>query len=283
MEAVRLALLFFALTATWSHLDCLGQHVSSSLHQQSGGRKVSFVDRGGPCHSSLVSGTGVFFVGAASSGQAEYSGRPLESQDRHHSDGVDASTRVAGSSLDSMGKTVYRPLCNEVQQPPSSVCDSCGGHKSLGCRCVGSLLEKPRRVRFSTVGTLSQSAPESSFGQTSAYPGGSLVVGTALVPSSSRAGVSSTSRPAGHKGGSVSTPVSTQSHHPLHPTASHLAAVRGSLQSAGMFSGAISLISDVHRNSTKSVYDIHWRRWCHAKNINPLAPSEADLVNIWRS
>jgi hypothetical protein len=42
------------------------------------------------------------------------------------------------------------------------------------------------------------------------------------------------------------------------------------------------LIADAHRQSTRSVYDNHWRRWsfwCRKHRVDPFSPTEADLVN----
>lgn len=134
----------------------------------------------------------------------------------------------------------------------------------------------------STVNT-SASRVVLSASRLSALGSGSFSLGvTVVVPYASGTSGRSSHFFGSRKSRSLATMGAGSSRHPRNALASRVVAVRRHLSAKGVFGNAISLISDFHRHSTKSVYVNHggrWCAWCRVQRVHPLDPPVVDLVN----
>ena len=94
------------------------------------------------------------------------------------------------------------------------------------------------------------------------------------------------SQPSNLSGSGEPGPVST-SYRPtpprlVHSEPSRMVSLRKSLLSKGLSEDSVNLITSAQRPSTRQVYDNHWKRWslwCEEHQVDPLNPTEVDVVN----
>jgi hypothetical protein len=197
-------------------------------------------------------------------------------------DGVVSVSPGFGAPMAGLGSSSSRPFCDAFLPPSSPLRLASGGSEGVDGGCSVLLVEGSRLLHVSASGMVTQGTPKGQIGSASADSGSSVLARAPVIPS--LVGAVQGPTLAAHSGSGRSSTAVFLGRSRQHGDAStsRMASVRHFLRSSGVSQGTASLSADAHRQSSRSVYDNHGRRWsfwCRKRRVDPFSPTEADLVN----
>ena len=267
-----------------SRSHCLGQHLRSVLHKQTGRHKIRRTLRSNVENSDMVQSQQRHTQSKTHTRIPQCdSGWPLkEEPDPKHR--VVAISTSFQTNIKDMGKSPSGPFCNQAEHKTPLVRLSDPGPPSLGSRRLEHSMGESGCIRFSPNRPPAQGyteTPVTNVQASSDRP--RLAIKTMVLgPSGNVAGRTSTVTSNANL-----TQTTNEQHFPLQPglpQPPRLVSRSTALQQRGFTAEVADRIAAPQRLSTRAIYTSKWsvfQRWCMEQQVDFRSPSIGDICNFF--
>ncbi|XP_064110285.1 uncharacterized protein LOC135218072 [Macrobrachium nipponense] len=262
----------------------LGQHDSSSLHQEAGRDPLILPFRESKGAPSLDRGTENNSPNQIYPRGKERKSRPFEQKGSGPSHGMDAAFRSMQQDLEPLGETQYRPLRNALECETGEILLTNIRSKGRGSRRSPSKLGGDRRVRFSSFQDPRRGSKKVRlFGGSKTDPHRSILASTRLVHRGTGMDDRFPEVPSTAERSSQTAPLRQIPQKPPRSRSDCLQTVEGLVRARGFSRNAANAIARARRPSTLRVYQSKWevfRRWTRAQKVSSSSTSVTEIADF---
>ena len=276
-------------TFSESHLQFLRdgsirQFISSVLPQEARGDPLSISVHASMGASLLVSSSEYSHSSQAYSREIECFGRQPVSPRPNSPHRMVSRSGDISPNFQSLGYSSDRSFRHQIKPSSAPVCFSSTGPQGLCSGCYVTRMEKPIRIRISSIQTCSPGSKQDKGFQQSVHSHSPVLASEELVFSHFESHNRLSQGTSGSSGFGITTSGKSTPSESSYVASSPLKVVRSQIRGRHISEFATQCISQSRRESTLKVYSARWKifsDWCLQREVNPVDPALNDLVDFF--
>ena len=276
-------------TFSESHLQFLRdgsvrQFISSGLPQEARGDRLSISVHASMGASLLVSSSEYSHSSQAYSRETECFGRQPVSPRPNSPHRMVSRSGDSSPNFQSLGYSSDRSFRHQIKPSSAPVCFSSTGPQGLCSGCYVTRMEKPIRIRISSIQTCSPGSKQDKGFQQSVHSHSSMLASEELVFSHFESHNRLSQGTSCSSGFGITTSGKSTPSESSYVASSRLEVVRSQIRGRHISEFATQCISQSRRESTLKVYSARWKifsDWCLQREVNPVYPALNDLVDFF--
>ena len=183
---------------------------------------------------------------------------------------------IATQSFQSLGYSSDRSFRHQIKPSSAPVCFSSTGPQGLCSGCYVTRMEKPIRIRISSIQTCSPGSKQDEGFQQSVHSHSPVLASEELVFSHFESHNRLSQGTSGSSGFGITTSGKSTPSESSYVASSRLEVVRSQIRGRHISEFATQCISQPRRESTLKVYSARWKMfsdWCLQREVNPVDPA----------
>ena len=186
-------------------------------------------------------------------------------------------------NFQSLGYSSDRSFRHQIKPSSAPVCFSSTGPQGLCSGCCVTRMEKPIRIRISSIQTCSPGSKQDEGFQQSVHSHSPVLASEELVFSHFESHNRLSQGISGSSGFGITTSGKSTPSESSYVASSRLEVVRSQIRGRHISEFATQCISQSRRESTLKVYSARWKMfsdWYLQREVNPVDPALNDLVDF---